>query len=281
MFRLIETLKLIRVINCLMAMVGVWVGAYMTWVIPRFYGPAIAGLAAFFICAAGNVVNDLVDIELDRAIRPHRVLVKGTLSHRYAFGLAIVLNIAAVALAVSVSVPMVTLAVVAIGLLYLYNYWLKGVVLVGNLVVSLLAGLTFITGGVAVDPVFALELPGPLVGFVFALLFNLVREIIKDVQDVEGDRSAGIRTLAVVAGEQKAVLAAMVTFFLLVIASFVPVLYGWYSDWYKIIAIYAVELPLLAFLIFVWGNPTPTMLRAASALLKVGMALGFVALVMA
>jgi len=264
-----------------MAMVGVWIGAHMTWIVPRFYGPAIAGLAGFFICAAGNVVNDLVDIELDRKTRPRGVLVKGTLSHRYAFALALVLNVAAVALAASVSITLAIMAVVVAGLLYLYNYWLKKVALLGNLTVSLLAGLTFITGGVAVDPNFAFELPGPLVGFVFALLFNMVREMVKDVQDIEGDRAAGINTFAVLVGSQKALLLALVFFFILVILSFLPVLYGWFGNWYKIIAIYVVELPLLAFLIFLWGDPTPTMLKIASAFLKIGMALGFVALVMA
>jgi len=249
--------------------------------VPKFYGPAITGLAGFFICAAGNIVDDLVSTNLDRSIRPSQSSANGALSRHYAFVLGLILNLVAVVLAASVNMSLAVMAVAAIGLLYLNNYQLRKVTLLGNLVVSLLAGLTLVAGGMAVDLQFAFDLPGPLIGFALVVLFSMVREIVKDVQQVEQDRAAEIKTLAVVASPQKALLAALIIFAVLVIVSFIPVLCGWFGDWYKIIAIYVVELPLLAFLIFLWGDPSPSMLKVSSVLLKVSMALGLVALVMA
>ncbi|UCD63684.1 MAG: geranylgeranylglycerol-phosphate geranylgeranyltransferase, partial [Candidatus Zixiibacteriota bacterium] len=256
MFRLIETLKLIRLINCVMAMVAAWIGARMAWLHPVYFEPAVAGLAVFLVCAAGNVVNDCVDVEIDRINRPARPLVKGTLTRRYAFLLAAFFNLTAIGLSVLLSWPVTYLTVGAISLLYLYNYLLKKVPLLGNVVISLLAGLAFIAGGFAVDPVVTFYPAGPVVAAVFAFLFHLVREFIKDIADIEGDRAAGVRTLPQIIGEQRTLSWALVLFFILVVVTLLPILFGWFGAWYKIIAIYIIDLPLLLYLIFLWGNPT-------------------------
>jgi geranylgeranylglycerol-phosphate geranylgeranyltransferase len=253
MDRLLETIRLLRPFNGLLAMLGVWIGAYLTWLTPLYYAPAIAGLAAFLICAAGNAINDLVDIEIDRINRPQRVLVKETLSRRYVFWLAHALNLVSVGLALTISYE----------------------------ITALLSGLTFVTGGMAVDSYYVFDLPGPLIGFVFAFCFHLVREIIKDVEDIAGDRAAGVRTLPQVIGIGKALVVVLAVFVVLILLTFMPVLLGWFGKWYKIIAVYIVELPLLAFLIFLWGNPSPRMLKVGSRLLKAGMILGMAALLAA
>ncbi len=273
-------LRLVRPINCLLALVGVWVGSYLAWVHPVYYGPAIASLAALLVCAAGNIVNDIRDVRIDAISHPDRVLVKGELSINIAWKVAVVFNIVAVLLAFAVNLWVALVAVVTIGLLFLYNFRVKRMILVGNLVIALLAGMTFMTGGIAVDPVLAVYLPGPLVAAVFALLFHLVREIVKDIEDIEGDEACGVPTLPQKVGVQKAALIALVFFLLLVIATYIPVIEGWFGTAYKVITVYIIDLPLLCFLIFLWGNPTPTMLRIGSHWLKAGMVLGLLALLL-
>jgi geranylgeranylglycerol-phosphate geranylgeranyltransferase len=280
-FQFIEILRLIRVVNCLLAMVGVALGAWMTWFTPVYFGPTVAALAAFFVCAAGNTVNDLHDIEVDRINRPERVLVRGALSPIFARNLAIGFNLVALILAASLSLWLFTVALVTILLLLAYNLVLKKIPLMGNIVVALLAGMTFLTGGIAVDPYLALRLPGPLIPLGFAFFFHLVREIVKDVQDIEGDRRSGVKTLPQVVGVNASLLSALALFAALTILTCIPIFYGWFGDAYRIIAVYIVDLPLLALLIFIWGNPSPKMLAAGSAALKVGMVLGLVALVLA
>ncbi len=276
----IAALKLIRPINCLLALIGVWVGAYLTWVHPVYYGPAIASIAAFMVCAAGNIVNDIRDIEIDRISHPDRVLVNDQMSIRNAWILSILLNLFAVLFASTVNLFVTCIAIGVIGLLFLYNFYAKRVILIGNLIIAFLAGLTFMTGGFAVDRVLALYLPGPIVAAIFALLFHLVREIVKDIDDIEGDRACGIPTLPQKVGERRAALIALGFFLLLVILTYIPVIEGWFGTVYKVLTVYIIDLPLLCFLIFLWGNPSPTMLRIGSHWLKAGMVLGLAALVL-
>jgi len=281
MLRLIETLKLIRIVNCLLAMVGVGVGASMTWLEPSYYGPLVAALAAFLICAGGNIVNDLVDVEADRVNRPRRVLVRQALSRRYAIGLAVSVNVVAFLLALAVNRYVAVVALAVIALLLLYNLRLKRVPLAGNIVIAAMGAMTFMTGGLAIDHIMAVTLPGPLIPAAFAFLFHMVREIIKDVQDIDGDRRVGIKTLPQLIGVRNSLSVTLVLFLILVLLTYIPVLAGWFGVYYKIIAVYVVDLPLLLLLVFLWGNPTVPMLKVASMALKAGMALGIVALIVA
>ncbi len=281
MLRFTDALKLIRVTNCMLAMVGVGVGAYMTWLRPAYYGPLVAAAAAFLICAGGNIVNDVVDIEADRVNRPDRVLVRGALSRRYAVVLAVLANIAAILLALAVNLTVTVIALVVIALLMLYNLWLKRVPLAANVVIAALCGLTFMTGGLAVDHVMAFTLPGPVIPAAYAFFFHMVREIIKDVQDIEGDRKVGIKTLPQVIGVRNSLSLTLLLFVILVLLTYIPILAGWFGVYYQVIAVYLVDLPLLLLLILVWGNPTAPMLRTGSLSLKVGMGLGIVALIVA
>jgi geranylgeranylglycerol-phosphate geranylgeranyltransferase len=278
--RLIDWLRLIRLFNCLLASVGVWIGAYLTWLTPEFYGPTVVSVAAFLTCAAGNIINDLVDIRVDAINRPQRVMVSGQISPRSARFAAIALNIIVVILGIAVSWSVFVLGLVTIALLIAYNLRLKRLPVIGNVAVALSAGLTFIAGGIAVDPAFAFNLPGPLVGAIFAFLFHLVREIIKDVQDMEGDRAAGLGSLPLSIGSKRALLVALLLFTVLVILTFVPAWGHWFGPIYSIITVYFVDLPLLTLLIFTWQHSRPRMLEITSQALKVGMALGLIALLL-
>ena len=264
-----------------MAMAGVWVGTYMTWLQPVYGAPLLTGLATFLVCAAGNAANDLVDIGADRMNRPDRVLVRGALSRRWALWVAIAGNLIAIGIASLVHIDVLIIVAVAIGLLAAYNFGLKRIPAVGNLVIAVLGGMTFIAGGLAVDRPLTWDLPGPLIPAVFAALYHLVREIVKDAEDIEGDRYAGSGSLPLALGIRPALAIALGLFVVLVVLTLAPIFLGWFGTWYKVITVYIIDLPTLALLIFLWGNPSRGMLRAGSTVLKVGMALGVVALLLA
>ena len=136
-------------------------------------------------------------------------------------------------------------------------------------------------GGLAVDSLLTFTLPGPLIPAVFAFFFHLSREILKDVEDIEGDRFVGVKTFPQIVGKSKAVLAALGVFFVMAVLTFIPVFAGWFGLAYEILTIYVIDLPLLLLLIFIWGNPSPRMLKIGSMALKAGMLLGIMALIMA
>jgi len=264
-----------------MAFAGVAVGAWLTPIKMAYYGPAMAGISAFLVCGAGNALNDWRDIDIDRVNRPNRVLVKGDLSPRFALNLSIGLNALALGTAISVGWEVFCIVVTAIALLLLYNLWAKRIPGLGNAVIALLGGMTFMTGGLAADPKMWLALPGPLIPALFAVLLHLIREIVKDAEDIEGDLQAGVTTLPQILGIRTALVVALVLMLALAVATLVPVWQGWFGTTYEVIALYIIDLPLLLILISIVAVPSKRRLRLASHGLKVAMVIGGVALLMA
>jgi len=279
--KLFDTLRLIRLANCLLTMVGVMVGARLTESVPAFYGPFMSALAAFFVCAAGSIINDLFDIKTDRINHPRRVLVRNLLTKRYAIILSAVFNTTAILIAWSVANAVFIAVISAILLLYFYNRHLKRVLLVGNIVIAFLGALTFLTGGLPVDISDAFKIPGPLIPAVFAILFHLIREIVKDTQDIEGDLLDSGRTLPQVIGVRGAMMVALMLGLILIILTLVPIWQGWFSNSYELVTVYLIDLPLLFALILLQRNPDKRYLRLSSSALKVEMAVGVVALLVA
>lgn len=276
-----DTFRLIRTLNCLLAMAGVLIGARLTVDATGYYGPVLASVAAFLVCAAGNVVNDIVDRPSDRINHPNRVLVRGQLSVRYAAILAVALNLAALVFAASVNVAVTIMVVAAIATLAGYNFLLKRIPVFGNLTVAALGGLTFVTGGLALNSDGAFALPGPLIPAAFAVIFHLMRELIKDTEDMEGDRRSSVKTLPQLMGVRPTLYLVVALFLVLVVLTLLPVFKGWFGLWYELIVIYLIDLPLVAVFIFVLAKDSPKRLRICSAALKAGMALGILALFLA
>jgi geranylgeranylglycerol-phosphate geranylgeranyltransferase len=254
---ILDYLSLIRAANCVIAAGAVWVGAWLTGFDLPILRVLLSSASAFLVCAAGNLLNDVVDLPIDRINRPERALVRQVVSVPRAKLLVVVFNLVAIAISMSVSWQVWVVVTISAVLLFAYNLYLKRVALMGNFVVALLSALTFIVGGMAVEVRLIPALPGPLVPAAFALLFHLVREIVKDVEDLEGDRTAGVTTLAHRIGPARAMTWALGLFVVLVLLTLVPVYFDWFGRLYEIITVYIVDLPLLAILIIVWGIRPP------------------------
>ncbi len=278
---LVNTLKLIRVINCLLAFLGVILGAHLTGQWVWLYPAIIAGVAALLVCAAGNVVNDICDIKIDRINRPDRVLVRQLLTLRYAWGVAITLTVFAVVLAATVNLKVVAIALFTIAALAAYDFRLKRVPLLGNMVIAFLGGLTFLTGAWAIDADVFGNPSGALVPAVFAFCLHLIREILKDVEDLDGDRRANVRTLPQVVGIPTAIRIAFALLVMLIVLTLVPTFMQWYRPAYTWLTILGIDLPLLIVMILVLRRPDRQRVRLGSTGLKIGMGLGLVALLLA
>ncbi len=145
---------------------------------------ALAAGAAMLCVGGGNTLNDWFDRETDRANHPNRVLPRGELSPQTALNWARLLLLAGLlsaGLLLDNPLPL-TIAAVAVALLLAYELRLKATGLPGNTTVGLLAGGLFFYGGAATGtPGATLWLAG------LATLATLSRELMKDVQDLEGD----------------------------------------------------------------------------------------------
>ena len=207
---MLAALRLVRAGNVLVSLVGALVGGLVVrgigYRLPTYDWVLLllAGASTAAVTAAGNVLNDLLDIDGDRTNHPDRPLVTGAVSPRGARIAMVGLFAAGVALGVPVALahPLdaVVLAV-AVGSLLAYELRLKRAGITGNLLVALLTGLVFLYGGGAVG------LPVVVVPFAaMAFLATLSREVIKDMEDAAGDvgrstlpRTRGLPAATVVA----------------------------------------------------------------------------------
>jgi len=192
--------------------------------LPTIIEMTLGFLSVFFISAAALILNDFFDLESDIINAPNRPLPSGQVSKQD----VILLTVGVTALGlitgllISGAAVMVIIAVWIIG--FLYNWRFKKVFLVGNLMVSLSVGMTFIFGGVSVNQPFS-----TLVWFfaMWVFLINLGEEIAADAMDAEGDRAAGSRSLALVLGREKALKISAAIFLVVITASSIPFIFGW------------------------------------------------------
>jgi 4-hydroxybenzoate polyprenyltransferase len=199
--------------------------------------------ATLCIASAGNIINDINDVETDFINKPEKLIVGNSISEKTAYNLFIVLNLIGVGIGFYLShaigkAPFFTIFVLISALLYVYATYLKRTFLVGNIIISILVALSLIIVGVfeLLPSLTSSNRQTQLLFFkvifdysVFAFLINLLREIAKDIEDIDGDYKAGMNTLPIVLGRERAKN-------ILSVLNFIPlaaIIYYVISDLYK------------------------------------------------
>src|SRR5690606_22267989 len=173
--------------------------------------------ATLFIAAAGNIINDINDVETDTINKPNKVIIDKSVSEKTAYNLFIALNVVGVGIGYYLSNAVgrsgfFSLFVIVSVLLYVYSTYLKQLFLIGNLVISALVALSIVIVGVfeLIPHITEQNQTIQLIYFktilnyaLFAFLLNFIREIAKDAEDIEGDTNLGMRTLPIVIGKKK------------------------------------------------------------------------------
>lgn len=233
----------------------------------------IAVVSAMAIAAGGNAQNDYYDQKTDAINRPERPIPSGRVSPRFAFIFSILCYTAGIVMGWIIGIETGLVASAVAIILWLYAARGKMMGLGGNLVIALICALAFIYGGLTVkNPVLAV-FPA-----VFAFLMHLSREIIKDVQDISGDRQSGARTLAVRAGHKVALSVSAFSLMLLITLSPVPYLMEIYNVRYLIAVILGVDLVLLPVIYQLLKNPLGVDCAKLSVILKIDMLVGLMAI---
>jgi geranylgeranylglycerol-phosphate geranylgeranyltransferase len=198
-------LEILRPFNCLMAGAAAVIGLLIAGGFDAMASVLIF-MSVFLITGAGNAVNDYYDREIDAVNRPDRPIPSKRIGQAAALNYSLLLFAAGCILAGLVN--QICLAVAALNsvLLFFYARNLKATPLVGNLCVAYLTGSTFLFGGAA-QGISGME--ANLVPAGLSFLATMSREIAKDIEDMEGDRKGGAKTLPILAGEKiSAALAA-------------------------------------------------------------------------
>jgi len=222
--------KLFRLGNCLMGALGVLLAAVICVGVDNVgdfpLEIAFSMIVVVAFTAAGNSLNDYFDREVDKVAHPERPIPSGRIAPKTARDVSWFLFGAALVLAFFVGPISLLIVVVSIAIMVLYEWFLKSEGLVGNLAISWLTGALFLFGGAAVG---RLELAWILAALAFLATFG--REIIKDIQDIEGDRGHRM-TLPMRMGAKGAGIVGSVGLFGAVALSPIPYLLDLLDIWY-------------------------------------------------
>lgn len=264
---------LLRPINILIGAITIFVGAFMTGTIQPLEKVLLACVSGSLIMAAGNVINDYFDVEIDRINKPFRPLPSNQMDVKAALIFSIILFALGVFLSIFIISVAVAVAVFTSVGLFVYSAKLKRTVLLGNLAVSLFTAIAFIYGGISVG-----RWQGALIPAGFAFLFHLGREIIKDVEDQNADETSSAQTLPIRFGTTAALAVATVVFLSLILFTFIPYFLDIYNEAYFWTVFIGVDLVIVMILGMMWLRPVPGTLRLISAALKADMLVGLLAI---
>ncbi|MCK5908073.1 MAG: geranylgeranylglycerol-phosphate geranylgeranyltransferase [Flavobacteriales bacterium] len=250
---------------------------------------ALFVLSIVLISGAGYVINDIYDIGIDKINKPNKVIVNKLISKEKAYNLYTYLNIAGLAIGFYLSylIDHINFAFVYVAsslLLYQYAISLKKMFIVGNIVISLLAGISiFIIVLYDLLPAITDE-NGELiyqafkiisVYAIFAFVITLIREIVKDIEDIDGDRKFGVKSLALEIGISRTKKIVSILSLFPLIAIFYYSMNYLAQQSYSLAYIFIfIELPLLYFTIKINLANNKSDFKKLSTLLKLIMFTG-------
>ncbi|MFL5808200.1 MAG: geranylgeranylglycerol-phosphate geranylgeranyltransferase [Flavisolibacter sp.] len=207
-------------------------------------------IASVFIAAAGYIINDYFDLNIDQINKPQKNVFARIIHRRWAIIWHLLLSgagIVATAIAVGSHKWYLILAnIFCVALLWFYSTSFKKQLLVGNLVIAVLTAWTVLILffafteprhaliGSNTDTVKFFRISFLYAGFAF--IISLIREAIKDMEDLEGDARYGCRTLPIVAGIRATKLYVVIWTVVLVASLIIFQLYVLqFLWWYEIV----------------------------------------------
>ena len=240
-------------------------------------------LSTILIAAGGYVINNIFDQNTDTINKPSNVIVGKTISETNAYNLYIGLTVTGVAIGFYLSNVIVkpgfaSIFILIAATLYLYATSLKQMMIIGNVIVALLLSFSVVIIGIfdlfptihegnqqQLGVVFSILLDYAL----FTFFLNFMREIVKDLEDIDGDYNQGMNTLPIAIGKSR---TAKIVFGL----SFIPILFMlYYINKYLLELVFTtvylllfVVGPLFYFTVKIWTAKSKKEFHALSLLLK-------------
>lgn len=244
------------------------------------------GLLVFstvLIAAGGYVINNIFDQDTDNDNKPNNVIVGKSISETNAYSIYVALNITGVSIGFYLSNVIAkpgfaSLFILIAATLYFYAVNWKQMLLIGNFIVALLLSFSVIIIGIfdlfpvvnqSNQPLMA-NLFSILIDYaVFSFMINFIREIVKDLEDVNGDYNQGMRTLPIILGISRTAKVVSILSFIPVCAILlyinnylIPLLFV------TIYMLLFVVGPLLYFSIKIWSASSQKEFHVLSLLLK-------------
>ena len=263
--KIFSVIKIIRPLNVISSGIAILFSSQIAGYQGSLSNVLLAIFVVTFFTIGANVLNDYFDYETDRVNRPDRAIIAGDVTRIQALYISIFSFLAGVFLSLQLNFNSQILSIfVSLPLLILYNAQAKNYPLVGNVIVALILGLSFIYAGIVFENITPLIVPALL-----AFGLTLVREIVKDIADLEGDKVVGARTLPIIFGNEKAVYLCTFLSAILGYSAFILFLNGYYNFYYGILLIITVEIPLAVVVISLLNKPNTKTAKKGAKLLKI------------
>jgi|688.fasta_scaffold346010_2 4-hydroxybenzoate polyprenyltransferase len=223
-------------------------------------------LSSVAIAAGGYIINDYFDMDIDNVNKPHKLVIGKLISRRWAMLFHMLLSLIGLFLTAVVAlhlnnIMLLVFNFVSVVLLLFYSTTFKKRLLVGNVIISLLTawvvGVLFIAEIKFSDADYMLKnlavierlYKFTLIYAGFAFIVSLVREVVKDLEDIIGDKKYGCTTMPIVWGVNASKIYASIWLVVLIGALGAIFFYTIINTWNGLIPVLVIVL--LSFLIFI------------------------------
>ncbi len=253
-------------------------------------------LASLMIAAAGYIINDYFDINIDEINKPGKMVVDKVIHRRWAIAWHFILNTGGLVLTIF-ALPFLQKWYLILGnifcmiLLWFYSTNFKRKLLIGNIVISLLTAWTILIiffskveladafgiGSVSQHKFFRLA----ILYAGFAFIISLIREVIKDMEDMPGDEKYGCRTMPIAWGINATKVYAAVWLGVLIAMIITVILYMLQFQWWLPVAYSsaAIIFPLLVILLKLKKSSTTLQYHQLSIITKLVMFTGILSMI--
>ena len=266
---MISILHLIRYKNLLMVFLSMFLTKY--FLIESFISTPLLSdidfiiltVSILLITMGGYLINDIYDIESDKINKPDKVYITTIISIKNGQFLYFLTSITGLILGLYLSVNknlnhLSGYFIVTVIILFVYTKILKKLPLIGNVIVALLVSLPiflmyeFDHSMISIKDIFDNLFLSIIIFFylLFAFLTTLIREIIKDLQDIKGDNKLKLKTLPIMIGKKRTINFLIFLSFLLQLLLLLVLIDSFKNDQYLILFFLITLSLLVAYLIY-------------------------------
>ena len=245
---LLTILRLIRVDKPVASAIFILGGVYLGGGLAAVLSSAAprAALAVCFIVASSFALNDVQDIVTDGVNKPTRPIPSGQISKCYGIIISSALAMAGIAIASTLGMTLAVLSVLLVALSVCYSYKLKSTPLFGNVLIGLMIASILVYGALVAGHVTLAVLEGCILTF----LFTFSTEILFTIRDTEADRLAGMNTVAVKFGRERAFRFFQLSALSAVCSGVLMWLLGFTSNAFILTAMGCSFLPIILIVVF-------------------------------
>jgi 4-hydroxybenzoate polyprenyltransferase len=233
----------------------------------------ILALSTTLIAAGGYIINDYFDVKIDEINKPSRVTVELQFKRRHIMFAHIILDIIAVLITIPLAlkaghISLIGIPLISILMLVLYSAYFKRKPLSGNLIVAALTALTVYTPALYEFNIFhRVSMESITIIAIYAFCLTLMREIVKDLEDLKGDEADGCRTFPIVFGinHSKNLLYLLATLFFIFNSYIISFLHYFYQAFF----VGLLNIAMIMFVYYLWKANKHIQLKFLSRLLKI------------